>query len=82
MSGTNVTDSNLAEIRGLNLNSLTLLNCSQMTDAGLGHIASIQSLQKLTLKECDIHPRLTDVGLGRLGTHKNLEVLKLYNFFT
>jgi hypothetical protein len=59
------------------LKKLTSLNlsCTNVTDAGLKHLAPLQNLSTLILTDT----RITDKGLSELGALKNLSVLILHS---
>lgn len=58
----------------LNLESLSLGFCDNITDTGLGHVARMSSLTALSVMGC---PRITDAGLERVVSMTNLTQLDL-----
>lgn len=74
MYGPQVKDEHLATLAGnTDLQELTLLNCPQVTDAGLVHIAKHKGLKRLMLDECQV----TDEGLVQLASLQKLEELSI-----
>jgi hypothetical protein len=72
-----ITDDGLAELANLDLpqlETLTLGWCDEITDAGLAHIARMQTITWLGLPSC---PKITDAGLRELINAKNLTGLDL-----
>ena len=73
LSGTQVTDSELEDLKGLtNLVELGLSN-TQVSDAGLEHLKGITSLESLDLKSTQV----TDAGLKHLKGLTKLRMLGL-----
>jgi hypothetical protein len=58
------------------LNNLDLSYNSEITDAGLKYLGSLENLIELDLKDCE---KITDEGLKYLGSLKNLKKLNLKN---
>jgi len=72
-----ITDKGLAQLGSLNFQKLEMLMlgyCTNITDAGLPHVARMQSLKGLSLMVC---PRITDAGLRSLLSMTNLTYLDL-----
>ncbi len=72
-----VTDAGLSRLAGLDLPRLQILqlgSCDRLTDAGIEHIARIESLTSLSLYAC---PGVTDAGLGYIANLDLLEGLDL-----
>ena len=73
--GLEITDADLARLRGLpQLESLEIADCP-ITDAGLANLAGLTELQILYLSDVPI----TDRGLAHLGDLDRLTVLSLQN---
>lgn len=76
LSGTPVSDADLANLEGLkNLKRLSLARCP-VTDAGLAHLKTLDQLESLNLFGTGV----TDAGLANLNGLKNLK--RLYVFET
>jgi hypothetical protein len=72
-----ITDKGLAHLASLRFQSLDILMlgyCTNITDAGLPHVAQMHSVKWLSLMVC---PRITDSGLPSLLTMTNLKALDL-----
>ncbi|KAL5202041.1 hypothetical protein ABZP36_012993 [Zizania latifolia] len=70
----NVNSSAVWALSGMStLKELDLSRCSKISDAGIKHIASIESLEKLHVSET----RLTDNGVMAISSLKNLHLLDL-----
>ena len=70
--GTSVGDAGLAQLIGLELQSLSL-DSTQVTDEGLSHVAKIQSLEGVSLSNTQV----TDAGLAGLQQIPRLKGLGL-----
>ena len=73
-SGLPITDAALNELSTFpDLTSLHIINCPNVTDSGLEHIASLKKLRRLNLRGTSI----TDRGLVQLSNLKELRELSL-----
>jgi hypothetical protein len=69
-----ITDATIRELSTFpNLTSLHILNCPNVTDAGLEHIGSLTKLRRLDLRGASI----TDRGISRLTNLRDLRELSL-----
>ena len=75
ISGTEVTDAGLENIKGLTRLETLEVSCSQITDAGLEHLKGLAELEWLCLADTQV----TDVGLRHLKGLTRLETLLLYD---
>ncbi len=70
-----ITDAGLADIKGSDRISLSLIGCKQITDAGLAHLKGLTKLEWLDLDGCS---EITDAGLVHLKGLSTLKALYLY----
>ena len=72
----NISDNLLFEISKLRLKKITLLNCINITDSGLGHLSKCSSLEQIKLQEMS---NITSNGILTLLDNKNILSLKIAN---
>jgi hypothetical protein len=70
-----VTDEGLAHLRPLRLKQLDLVQVRNLTDAGVAHIAKIETLESLSLWYCE---NLTNGAIPELKRLPNLKKIKLF----
>jgi hypothetical protein len=73
LSGTQVTDAELADLAELKELKFLWLSNTKVTDAGLAHLAGLTSLRWLGLSKT----KITDAGLTHLRGLQNLQLLRL-----
>lgn len=74
LSGTDVTDEQLACVKSMPQLRVLALSSTRISDEGLAHLASISNLETLNLDDCD---GFTDAGLAHIAVHKSLEKLHM-----
>ena len=75
VSGTQVTDAGLANLRGCRrLTNLIAASNENMTDAGVAHLRAIPTLVNLDLSQCY---KLTGASIRSLSNLRNLQALKI-----
>lgn len=75
ISGDNITDDELAHLGNLHQLQELEIASPQVTNEGLTHLARLTELRYLGL-----HCPITDDGFRKLGTLKNLRILKSYGY--
>lgn len=78
LSGTQITDEALAMLptNHPKIRDLKLIDCSQITDAGMKSIAELRGLQNLFLANCT---QITDEGLKHLDGKRGMKLIQLLN---
>jgi len=75
-----ITDTGIGVLCTIPLKNLDLLGCLSLTDASMGSISGVESLESFTMggRQDGRQPKITKAGLAQLDSHPNLPKLSVY----